>query len=487
MGIYLCGPTVQGSPHIGHLRAAASFDILIRWLRRYELEVTYVRNVTDIDDKILTKAQEAGEQWWALAQRHEREFQAAYATLGLLPPTIEPRATGHIPDQIAMIERLIERGHAYTDGEGSVYFDVSSQPDYGSLTHQNPADMKIGEDDGDAKGKRAPHDFALWKAAKPGEPETAMWDSPWGEGRPGWHLECSAMSHRYLGEAFDIHGGGIDLRFPHHENEQAQSHAAGYDFANLWVHNAWVTIAGEKMAKSVGNTLDLASLLEVAPAPVIRFALSSVHYRSTIEWGPRTLELAAKAWEKLSSFVMEATMLVGEPDVAPDSLTPDQLPVKFTEAMNDDLNVAAALAVIYEHVKRGRKAMAQGELPESARLADKLRSVRDAVARGELPERDKLAEELLLVRSMLDVLGLDPLSGQWAGEADERAGSSGRNRAMEALGVLVEGLLDERQQARRERAWAKADELRDRLTALGIGIEDGPDGAKWFLTEQSES
>ena len=462
VGIYLCGPTVQGSPHIGHLRAAASFDILIRWLRRYGLEVTYVRNVTDIDDKILDKSAEAGEKWWALAQRYEREFQEAYNALGLLPPTIEPRATGHIPDQIEMIERLIDRGHAYPDGEGSVYFDVSSQPDYGSLTHQNPDDMKSAEGEEMTPGKRDPRDFALWKASKPNEPETASWSSPWGVGRPGWHLECSAMSRRYLGDAFDIHGGGIDLRFPHHENEQAQSHAAGYDFANLWVHNAWVTIAGEKMAKSVGNTLDLESLLTVAPAPVIRFALSSVHHRSTIEWGPRTLELAQKGWDKLSSFVYEATDTVGNPEVAPDSLTPDELPSAFTDAMNDDLNVAASLAVIHKHVKDGRKALS---------------SPGDAT---------RVAEELLLVRSMLDVLGLDPLSPQWVvaeavSDTGFVEGGEDSSRVRGVLDTLLQGILDERQVAREEKDWARADELRNQLAELGIGVEDGPEGARWIL------
>ena len=448
--INLCGPTVQGSPHIGHLRAAASFDILVRWLKRNGLDVTYVRNVTDIDDKILAKAEEAGEPWWALAQRYEREFQAAYGALGMIPPTVEPRATGHITDQVALIQRLIERGHAYEDGAGSVYFDVSSQPDYGSLTHQDPANL-LDPDEEPQEDKRDPRDFALWKARKEGEPETASWPSPWGPGRPGWHLECSAMSQRYLGGAFDIHGGGLDLRFPHHENEQAQSHAAGWDFANLWIHNAWVTTKGEKMAKSLGNTLALESLLEEAPAPVIRLALSSVHHRSAIEWGPGTLEFARTNWDKLSGFVDQATKAVGE--VGSIELSPEELPESFVAALNDDLNVSAALVPIHEHAKLGRKALEAGDT-------------------------DAVATELTLVRSMMDVLGVDPQSPAWAHSAgeplDPKAETSGR------LGEeIIEGALAARQQARGRRDWAESDRIRDDLAALGVTVEDGPDGAAW--------
>lgn len=472
MGIYLCGPTVQGAPHIGHLRAATSFDVLIRWLHRHGLDVTYVRNVTDIDDKILAKSAQADVPWWALAQHYEREFARAYTRLGLLEPTVEPRATAHITDQIAMIERLIERGHAYSDETGNVYFDVRSQPDYGSLTHQSLDSMLLteGEDVADSitAGKRDPRDFALWKAAKENEPETASWPSPWGRGRPGWHLECSAMSHRYLGEAFDIHGGGIDLRFPHHENEQAQSHAAGYDFANLWVHNAWVTIAGEKMAKSVGNTLDLESLLAVAPAPVIRFALSSVHHRSMIEWSDQTLLLAGKSWKKLSAFVAEANSFAGP--VEDVFLTPEELPEKFTNAMNDDLNVSAALAVIHAHVKAGRVAIAEGDKVAAAR-------------------------ELLLVRSMLDVLGVDPGSVTWAeafdaaqsGKAASKSSGGAGSALYNALDGMVRQVLLEREKARDNKDWATADRLRDLLANAGVMVEDGPDGAKWHVASEHEN
>ncbi|MBB6333897.1 cysteine--tRNA ligase [Schaalia hyovaginalis] len=459
VGIYLCGATVQGSPHVGHLRAAVSFDTLVRWLLRQGLEVTYVRNVTDIDDKILAKSAEAGADWWAWAYRFEREFTGAYDTLGVLPPTYEPRATGHIPDQIELVRRLIERGHAYDDGCGNVYFDVHSQPDYGSITRQRLVDMRTTEDEAqiDAAveaGKRDPRDFALWKARKDSEPETASWESPWGRGRPGWHLECSAMSRRYLGDEFDIHGGGIDLRFPHHENEQAQSHGAGWEFARLWVHNAWVTTKGEKMSKSLGNVLSIGALTRDFPAAAVRWALSTVHHRSAIEWGPETLPAAAAAWVKFSGFVERAIDAVGEVPVEDLAVPASELPGGFVSAMDDDLNVAGALAVIHEHLKRGNTAIDEG----------------DAAA---------VKREQMLVRSMLDVLGLDPASQQWRSGLGAGAGADSSEH--EALDALVQALISERAQARASKDWARADELRDRLAAAGIAVADGRDGASWKL------
>ncbi|WP_175956356.1 cysteine--tRNA ligase [Schaalia sp. Marseille-Q2122] len=458
LGIYLCGATVQGSPHVGHLRSAVAFDALIRWVRRSGMSVTYVRNVTDIDDKILRKSAEAGWQWWAWATRFEREFDAAYAALGVLPPTVAPRATGHIPEQIDLIARLIDAGHAYADGQGNVYFDVRSQADYGSLTRQKLDDMLSTEDDAQIDeaveaGKRDPRDFALWKAAKPTEPEDASWDSPWGRGRPGWHLECSAMSKRYLGEEFDIHGGGIDLRFPHHENEQAQSHGAGWGFARLWVHNAWVTTKGEKMSKSLGNVLSVDALTAEAPAAAVRWALSTVHHRSSIEWGPETLPAAAAAWAKVRAFVERTIDVAGEVPIGEvQALTPAELPEAFSAAMDDDLNVAGALAVIYEHLKAGNVAL----------------EARDVEA---------VRREQLLVRSMLDVLGLDPASPQWKGEATSGADSA----QYDALDALVRAVIEERAQARAEKDWARADALRDRLAAAGVIVEDGREGASWHL------
>lgn len=452
VGIYLCGATVQGSPHIGHLRSAVVFDTLIRWLRREGMKVTYIRNITDIDDKILNKSGEAGQPWWAWASRFEREFQQAYDALGLIPPTFEPRATAHILDQIDLVSRLIERGHAYQDGAGNVYFDVHSLEDYGSLTHQDLTQMRTTEDESQIDsaveaGKRDPRDFALWKAAKASEPDTASWPSPWGRGRPGWHLECSAMSHRYLGEAFDIHGGGIDLRFPHHENEQAQSHAAGWPFASLWVHNAWVTVKGEKMSKSLGNSLVVSDILQRVPAPVLRFALGTVHHRSTVQYSEETLETASAAWERISGFVSRAGEQV---EITDDAVADRAVPSAFAEAMNNDLNVAGGLAVVYERMKAGNQALASGD--EAA-----------------------LRECLLDVRAMLDVLGLDPASKQWATEASEDSGKD------QALDVLVNELIEQRKAARAQKDWANADAIRDQLSAAGVVVEDGADGARWHL------
>lgn len=446
VGIYLCGATVQSPPHVGHVRSAVAFDVLVRWLRRNGQRVTLVRNVTDIDDKILAKAQAAGSPWWAWALLNERAFTSAYDALGVLPPDYEPRATGHVPAMLELLDRLVERGHAYAAGPGDVYFDVRSWSEYGSLTNQRVDDMTEVPDDA-GSGKRDPHDFALWKAPKPGEPATASWDTPYGRGRPGWHLECSAMAHRYLGEQFDLHGGGLDLRFPHHENEQAQSRAAGYGFARHWLHNGWVTQGGAKMSKSLGNGLLVTAVLEKARPAVVRYALTAVQYRSMLEWTDDTLAEAEATWDRLAGFVQRAVERVGA--ASADEVAHVELPAGFVAALDDDLNVPAGLAVVHETLRAGNTALAAGD---------------DAAART----------AMVALRGMLDVLGLDPGSPQWATAA-------GDDRTAHALDALVRAELDARAAARAARDWATADAIRDRLTAAGVVVEDSSTGARWTL------
>ncbi|MFF0944770.1 cysteine--tRNA ligase [Kocuria sp. CPCC 205300] len=450
--LYYCGATVQGMPHIGHVRSALVFDQLARWLDFRGYRVITVRNVTDIDDKILANAAAsfaadyAGdhprEQWWALAYRFEQVFNAAYDAIGIARPTYEPRATGHVPEMHALIRALVDAGHAYPapDGSGDVYFDVRSWERYGELTHQSVDDMQDAPD-ADPRGKRDPRDFALWKGHKAGEPETARWDSPWGAGRPGWHLECSAMAGKYLGDSFDIHGGGLDLRFPHHENELAQSAAAGQDFASFWLHNGLVTYAGEKMSKSIGNTVSPADMLAEARPLAVRYYLGQAHYRSVLDYRPTSLTESAAAVERVESFLRSAA----ESGVDPD-WTPDDVPQAFRDAMDDDLNVPQALAALHESVRAGNSALAEGRDPAAPARA---------------------------VRAMTDVLGLTGLMdlGGAAGNAAEHA----------ALDVLVRSLLAQREQARAAKDWTRADAIRDELSAAGVAVRDGADGAAWSV------
>jgi cysteinyl-tRNA synthetase len=444
VGIYVCGATPQGSPHLGHVRAQVVFDVLRRWFVRSGYEVTLVRNVTDIDDKILAKAAESGVEWWAHAYRFEREFSAAYDALGVLPPTVEPRATGHVPEMVELIRRLVDRGHAYAaaDGSGDVYFDVRSWPAYGELTHQRLDDMEPAAD-ADPRGKRDPRDFALWKGAKPTEPATASWATPWGRGRPGWHLECSAMAGRYLGPRFDVHGGGLDLRFPHHENEQAQSRAAGDGFANFWLHNYFVTMSGEKMSKSLGNVLGVPHLLETHRAVVLRYYLVSGHYRTHLEHSENSLVEAEAAYSRLEGFLRRAAERLGGPAAG-------EVPAAFAAAMDDDLATPAALAVLHDTARAGNAALAAGD---GAGLRE---------AAGQ-------------VRAGLDVLGLDPFAEPWASQ------TTGSGPARTALDVLVRARLEDRATARAAKDFATADAVRDSLKDAGIVIEDTPTGARWAL------
>ncbi|WP_091970063.1 cysteine--tRNA ligase [Propionibacterium cyclohexanicum] len=444
VSIYHCGLTVQSSPHLGHIRKEVVFDVLRRWLTASGYRVKVVANVTDINEKIWQKAEQAGMAWYELAYQVELELHRAYAALGCLPPNYEPRATGHITEMIELTVRLIERGHAYVapDGSGDVYFDVRSWPEYGSLSHQDIDDMVTAED-ADPRGKHDPRDFALWKGSKPDEPPTASWPSPWGRGRPGWHLECSAMSLKYLGERFDIHGGGMDLRFPHHENEQAQSRAAGYGFAKYWMHNAFVTMAGEKMSKSLGNGTIVTEVTRQYPPRAVRLYLAQPHYRSTIEYSPTSLAEATAQLERIDSFLER-----GEA-AGPLDFHFDDLPQGFVTAMDDDLGTPSAVAVIFDTIKAGNKAFDAAD-EQSGALA------------------------LRQVRAMLHVLGLDPYDPQWA---DQAAGTT-----PEVTNGLIELVLSEREQARARRDFAASDRIRDHLNSLGVRIEDTPRGARWSVS-----
>ena len=449
--IYYCGATVQGEPHVGHIRSALVFDQLARWMRYRGFKVTTVRNVTDIDDKILAKSVESAqptyagehpnEQWWALAYRYEKVFARAYATLGIDPPTYEPRATGHIPEMFELIQRLIDRGHAYPalDDSGDVYFDVRSWEHYGALTRQSVDDMQDSAD-ADPRGKRDPRDFALWKGYKEGEPLTAAWDSPWGRGRPGWHLECSAMAGKYLGKRFDIHGGGLDLRFPHHENELAQSTAAGDDFANFWMHNGMVTYEGEKMSKSIGNTISPVQMLQQARPLVVRYYLGSAHYRSVLDYRPTSLEEARVAIERVEAFLAATSeLMVPDPQER-------RVPQDFADALDDDMNIPRALAVLHEQTRAGNAALAAGT------------------------DASEFANAVWAMANVLGLISLMNLDGSGASGAEH-----------EALDALIHTILEQRASARAEKDWATADRMRDVLAATGITVKDGAQGSTWSL------
>jgi cysteinyl-tRNA synthetase len=452
VGIYLCGATVQAPPHVGHVRSGLCFDVLRRWLTRTGHEVTFIRNVTDIDDKILTKAAAAGLPWWAWAATNERAFSEAYDVLGCLPPTAEPRATGHVTEMVELIERLMASGNAYAAG-GDVYFDVGSFPSYGALSRQDPANMLPAGDSPDDSVKKDPRDFALWKGAKPGEPS---WPTPWGPGRPGWHLECSAMARRYLGPTFDLHGGGLDLVFPHHENEVAQSRAAGDDFARYWLHNAWVTTAGAKMSKSLGNSLLVSEVVRRVRPVALRYYLLAAHYRSMLEFSDAALAEAGAAYERIEGFLARAAERVG---VSPTDRGGDSLPPPFTAAMDDDLGVPQALAVLHDTVRTGNRLLALA--PGSG-----------APGRG----ADELAAIAASVHAMLDVLGLDPAAAPWASGVPSVAGD-----LRGAVDVLVRLALGGRQAARARGDFAAADAIRDELATAGIVVEDTPEGPRWSL------
>ncbi len=449
-GVYVCGLTVQSEPHVGHVRSAVNFDVLRRWLTHSGYDVTFIRNVTDIDDKILTRSAEQGRPWFNLAYEMHARLTEALASINVLAPTYEPGATGHVPEMLQLIATLVERGHAYAadDGSGDVYFDVRSWEAYGELTGQQIDDMETAEvaaDPRSAARKRDPRDFALWKGYKPSEPESAAWPSPYGPGRPGWHIECSAMARKYLGPAFDIHGGGVDLRFPHHENEQAQSRAAGDAFASYWMHNAWITTAGEKMSKSLGNSLLVPKVLERVRGIELRFYMVSAHYRSHVEFSFEALEDAAVGFRRLESFLDRAEAVIGERAAG-------AMPcAAFVQALDDDLGTPAAVAAIFDVAREGNKLLEVGDSP----------ALRGTAAS---------------VRAMLAVLGLDPADPAWGSRGGDDAALTA------AVDVLVAGLLEQRAEARAAKDFARADAIRDQITAAGIEVEDTPAGPQWSIS-----
>jgi len=441
VSIYVCGATVQSHPHIGHVRSAVNFDILRRWLTWTGYEVTFIRNVTDIDDKILHKAVHEKAPWWAVAMKYERIFTQAFASLNVLPPTYEPRATGHITQMIELMQKLIDNGAAYAPGNGDVYLEVRKLKRYLTLSGQKLDDLQPAAD-ADETYKKDPRDFALWKAAKPGDPS---WPTPWGPGRPGWHLECSAMAHAYLGEAFDIHGGGLDLVFPHHENEIAQSEAAGYKFANRWLHNAWVTQSGEKMSKSLGNTLQVEVILQRVRGIELRWYLGSAHYRSMLEYSEAALDESAVAFRRIENFLTRSVELLGS---APEPTISDA----FCAAMNDDLAVPAALALVSENLRLGNQAITDGDKKVIAKNANE-------------------------IRGALQILGCDPFDSNYP------QGASGN--VNDALDGVIQLALKERAAARERKDFAASDAIRDGLLELGITIEDTAQGPRWSMGEKS--
>lgn len=442
VGIYLCGPTVQGHPHIGHGRSAVVFDMIRRYLTWRGFDVTYVRNVTDIDDKIIDKAREAGEEVADYAARMELVFDKVHRRLGAFPPDVEPRATDNISQIHDLIRVLVERGAAYPAGD-DVYFSVRTDEDYGRLSRRDVNDMRSGVRIEPGEAKHDPLDFALWKGAKPGEPS---WESPWGPGRPGWHIECSAMAHRYLGTDFDIHGGGNDLVFPHHENELAQSETAlGEPFARYWLHHGLVNLDGAKMAKSTGNLVDLDAALDAHGGTALRVLFLRAHYRAPIEYSPELVEEAAESLRRVERLLSRT-----DPgDTAPSP----ELMEAFAGAMDEDFGTPEALAVVFDAVRDANRILDEGgEAGAMVAAATEMLSVLGI----EIERRDEL-----------DVEGVAAVAGQF-----------GVTGAGDVAGT-VDALLALRHDARSEGDFATSDAVRDRLAEVGVVVEDTPDGARW--------
>jgi cysteinyl-tRNA synthetase len=450
VGIYLCGPTVQSMPHLGHLRSALVYDQLVRWFETIGHDVTLIRNVTDIDDKVLDNAAAQERSWWGLAFECEQAFADAYRKINIASPTYEPRATGNIIEMIELIQVLIAKGHAYqVENSADVFFSASSWKHYGELTNQAKDDL-IADTEADSRGKKDPRDFALWKSYKDSEPLDASWDSPFGRGRPGWHIECSAMSVKYLGTQFDIHGGGLDLRFPHHENELAQSRAAGHEFANYWLHNGLVNVAGAKMSKSAGNSILVSDVLTDSNALAIRYYLGSAHYRSVLDYNEGVIQEAEAAIERIASFLQRAGRKLAESKFFEGTTwAASSLPKKFIEAMNDDLNMPTALAVLHESVRSGNTALDSDSFEEAA-------------------------EAYFAVLGIVNVLNINPLDAIW-----QTRGSA--SEALSALDVLVRSMIEQRKTARENKDFETSDRIRDQLKTAGISLEDEAGSTNWSL------
>jgi len=440
VGIYVCGPTVYDEPHLGHARASVAFDVIRRTLEFLGNRVTYVQNITDVDDKILNRAAEEGASPWEIAERYTRVYEDEMRRLGVRAPSIEPKATAHIADMIELIAKLLDTGYAYALDDGDVYFAVEKLPTYGSLSGRSLEDMRAGERVEPDPRKHHPMDFALWKGAKDWQ---VSWPAPWGSGRPGWHIECSAMSMKYLGETFDIHGGGQDLTFPHHENECAQSSAVtGKPLAHYWLHNGFVTINDEKMSKSLKNYVSVADVLADHSPPVVRTALVQPHYRSQVDLSPEVLADARAVWERFAAFARNAAEALGSPE---GGAVDEAWRARFTAAMEDDFNTPAAFAVLHELLGEANPMIEKG---------------------GEA-----LGSLFASFREMTGVLGLDPV-GDWP-ERPARA----------RVAPLVDFLLQLREEARDSKDFARADAIRAILTTAGIVVEDRPKGARWYVAD----
>ncbi|MFP5225493.1 MAG: cysteine--tRNA ligase [Actinomycetota bacterium] len=444
VSMYVCGPTVYDEAHLGHARSAIAFDVIRRVLEAFGYQVRFVRNITDVDDKILNRAMERGELPEEIAERYARSYAQVLTRLGVKTPSLEPKATQHIADMQALIQSLLDSGAAYAVDGGDVYFRVDRHEQYGEISGRSLEEMRAGERVEPDPRKQHPMDFALWKGAKPGE---VSWDAPWGAGRPGWHIECSAMSMRYLGETFDIHGGGADLVFPHHENEAAQSRAlTGKPLANYWLHNGFVTLDAEKMSKSLHNYILVDQVLARYPAPAIRLLFVATHYRSQLEVNEATIGEAVEVWDKMATMARNAVRALG--DESPKPISSGGRLDAFMKALSDDINTPAAMAEIHSMIAEANQLI-------------------DAVEKGEDPQA--LADSVGRFRAATAILGLDPI-GDWPTDG-----------AHAAVAPLVEYLLADRARARTDKDFARADQIRDALIAAGVIVEDRPNGARWHL------